>query len=132
MRCRYIIVSLTLIILSGSAIAADNSDLTLWYNKPAGPWTEALPIGNGRMGAMIFGGVAEEHLQLNEDTIWAGGPYDADNPGALKAIPEARKLIFDGKYKQATDLLNKEAMAKPMRQLPYQPLGDLRIKFNFN
>ena len=132
MRLRYIIVSLALIILSSAAFAAENSDLTLWYNKPAGPWTEALPIGNGRLGAMIFGGVTEERLQLNEDTIWAGGPYDADNPGALKAIPEARKLIFDGKYKQATDLLNKEAMAKPMGQLPYQPLGELRLKFPFD
>jgi alpha-L-fucosidase 2 len=132
MRLRSIITILLVVSLTCvTAFGADGPDLTLCYNKPAGPWTEALPIGNGRLGAMIFGGVTEEHLQLNEDTIWAGGPYDADNPGALKAIPEARKLIFDGKYKQATDLLNNGGMAKPMRQLPYQPLGDLLIKFNF-
>jgi len=116
--------------LAGVARAQDRpGPLTLWYDQPAEKWTEALPIGNGRLGAMIFSGPSEEHLQLNEDTIWAGGPYDPNNPGALAAIPQARKLIFEGKYREATSLLNREAMAKPLGQLPYQPLGDLFIKF---
>jgi alpha-L-fucosidase 2 len=116
-------------LLCLSAAAADQpSDLMLWYDEPAHQWTEALPIGNGRLGAMIFGGVTEDRLQLNEDTIWAGGPYDPANPSALKIIPEARKLIFAGKYREATQLLGK-AMSIPLRQMPYQTLGDLLLKF---
>src|SRR5262245_36269482 len=75
--------------------------LTLWYPQPATVWTEALPIGNGRLGAMIFGGIEGERIQLNEDTLWAGGPYDPSNPEALAALPEVRKLVFAGKYKEA-------------------------------
>src|SRR5580692_3568217 len=82
-----------------SATASAN-ELVLWYRQPAAftNWTAALPIGNGRLGAMIFGGTAHERIQLNEDTLWAGGPYDPSNPEALASLPEARKLIFDGKY----------------------------------
>src|SRR5215471_6788238 len=69
--------------------------LVLWYDKPATQWVEALPVGNGRLGAMVFGGTENERLQLNEDTLYAGGPYDPDNPEALDAIPEARRLIFE-------------------------------------
>ena len=68
--------------------------LVLWYERPATQWVEALPIGNGRLGAMIFGGTASERLQLNEDTLYAGGPYDPNNREALAALPEARRLIF--------------------------------------
>src|SRR5215471_17308200 len=75
--------------------AANSASLVLWYDKPATQWVEALPIGNGRLGAMIFGGTENERLQLNEDTLYAGGPYDPDNPEALDAIPEARRLIFE-------------------------------------
>src|SRR5215471_18335871 len=74
---------------------AESASLVLWYDKPATQWVEALPIGNGRFGAMIFGGTENERLQLNEDTLYAGGPYDPDNPEALDAIPEARRLIFE-------------------------------------
>src|SRR5689334_25401954 len=87
-------------ILSSSSEDA----LLLWYDKPASEWTEALPVGNGRLGAMIFGGLATEQLQLNEDTLYAGSPYDPNNPEALQALPEARRLIFEGKYKEAHDL----------------------------
>jgi alpha-L-fucosidase 2 len=120
---------LSFIPASGAEPAAD---LTMWYDEPAHLWTEALPVGNGRLGAMIFGGVAEDRLQLNEDTIWAGGPYDPANPNALKVIPEARKLIFEGKYREATQLLDKQAMSIPVRQMPYQTLGDLRIRFTLD
>jgi alpha-L-fucosidase 2 len=102
---------------------------TLWYRQPAREWVEALPVGNGRLGAMVFGGVAEERLQLNEDTLWAGGPYDPNNPEALAALPEARRLINEGKYGEAQRLCREKMMAKPLRQMPYQTVGDLRLTF---
>jgi hypothetical protein len=76
--------------------AADNNEpLLLWYRQPAKQWVEALPVGNGRLGAMVFGGINNERIELNEDTLWAGGPYDPTNPEALKALPEARRLILE-------------------------------------
>lgn len=106
-----------------------DESLVLWYDKPASEWTEALPIGNGRLGAMIFGGPASERLQLNEDTLYAGSPYDPNNPEALQALPEARRLIFEGKYKEAHDLVGAKMMAQPIKQMPYEPVGDLKISF---
>src|SRR5688572_18185677 len=85
-------------ILNAFPSAADDP-LLLWYDKPAQEWTDALPIGNGRLGAMIFGGAGVEQLQLNEDTLYGGSPYDPNNPQALAALAEARRLIFEGKYK---------------------------------
>ena len=75
----------------------------LWYRQPAEltNWTAALPVGNGRLGVMVFGGVGRERLQLNEDTLWAGGPYDPANPEAQAALPKVRSLIFDGQYAKA-------------------------------
>src|SRR5215813_7801520 len=100
---------LTSSILKALPVADDS--LLLWYDKPASEWTEALPIGNGRLGAMIFGDPARELLQLNEDTLYAGSPYDPNNPEALNALPEARRLIFDGKFKEAHDLVGAKMMA---------------------
>jgi alpha-L-fucosidase 2 len=101
----------------------------LWYRQPAGVWTEALPVGNGRLGAMVFGRVAQERLQLNEDTLWAGSPYDPDNPEALAALPQVRALLAEGKYKEATALASAKVMAKPLSQMPYGTLGDLLLNF---
>jgi alpha-L-fucosidase 2 len=101
----------------------------LWYRKPASEWTEALPVGNGRIGAMVFGGVAEERLQLNEDTLWGGGPYDPVNPQAKDALPEVRKLIFAGRYDEAQKLASAKVMGTPLRQMAYQALGDLLLTF---
>ncbi len=112
-----------------SATTADADELLLWYERPAQEWTEALPIGNGRLGAMIFGGPSVEQLQLNEDTLYAGGPYDPNNPQALAALPEARRLIFEGKYKEAHDLVGAKMMAQPIKQMPYEPVGDLKLHF---
>jgi alpha-L-fucosidase 2 len=103
--------------------------LTLWYTKPAARWVEALPVGNGRLGAMVFGGIDNERLQLNEGTLWAGGPYDPANPGGKKALPEIQKLIFEGKYRQASGLASKTMMAHPLGQLQYQTAGDLLLSF---
>ncbi|MDE1916852.1 MAG: glycoside hydrolase family 95 protein [Sphingomonadales bacterium] len=101
----------------------------LWYRQPAAVWTEALPVGNGRLGAMVFGRVAQERIQLNEDTLWAGSPYDPDNPEALAALPQVRALLAEGKYKEATDLASARMMARPITQMPYGTLGDLLLTF---
>jgi alpha-L-fucosidase 2 len=114
--------------LAGEAPAPSEA-LSLWYRQPATVWTSALPVGNGRQGAMMFGGVDAEVLCLNEDTLWAGGPYTPDNPEALAALPEARQLIWDGKYADAQRLISRKIMAKPLGQLPYQPIGDLLLSF---
>jgi alpha-L-fucosidase 2 len=92
-------------------------------------WNEALPIGNGRLGAMIFGGVDRERLQLNEDSIWAGGKTDRINPAAAAAIPEIRRLLFEGKDVEAQALADKAVIATPRKMPPYQPLGDLTLTF---
>jgi alpha-L-fucosidase 2 len=107
----------------------DQTELKLWYRNPAEAWIEALPIGNGRLGAMVFGGVARERLQLNEDTLWAGGPYDPSSPDALAALPEVRRLVFEGRYLEAQTLAQAQMMAKPIRQMSYQTIGDLMLSF---
>src|SRR5207253_9396371 len=108
---------------------APDEPLSLWYRQPAAQWVEALPIGNGRLAAMVFGGVEKERLQLNEDTLWAGGPYDPSHPDALAALPEARRLIFEGKYREANRLIGERMMARPLGQMPYQTAGDLVLTF---
>ena len=121
-----------------------SSALSLWYRapaadrpltpRPAGPdaaaeWVRALPVGNGRLGAMVFGGVVHERLQLNEDTLWAGRPYDPVNPDAKAALPEVRRLLIESRYGDAAALASKSVMAKPLAQMPYQTLGDLGLTF---
>src|SRR5215467_697377 len=112
----------------GEASAPDEP-LSLWYRRPAKQWVEAIPIGNGRLGAMIFGGVDHERIQLNEDTLYAGGPYDPSNPEALEALPEVRRLIFEGKLLDAHKLISQKMMAKPLREMPYETVGDLLLTF---
>jgi len=118
------LAALALLHPSGRA-AETASPLTLYYTSAATKWTEALPIGNGRLGAMVFGGADREHLQLNEATLWAGGPYDPNNTNALAALPEARELIFDGKFDNAFTVVSQKMMAVPVREMPYETLGDL-------
>ncbi len=103
--------------------------LSLWYRQPAAQWVEALAIGNGRLGAMVFGGIERERLQLNEDTLWAAGPYDPSNTNALAALPEARRLIFAGRYLEAEKFIHDNMMARPLREMPYQTVGDLILDF---
>ncbi|HVG71220.1 MAG TPA: glycoside hydrolase family 95 protein [Vicinamibacterales bacterium] len=121
------------------------SQLSLWYRAPASDrpldqpgasgrganqeWVRALPVGNGRLGAMVFGGVVHERLQLNEDTLWAGRPYDPVNPEAIGALPEVRRLLASGRYRDAATLVSEKVMAKPLAQMPYQTLGDLTLTF---
>ena len=103
--------------------------LKLWYPVPAQKWEEALPLGNGRLGAMVFGNPVDELIQLNENTIWAGSPNNNDNPDALEALPKIRQLIFDGKYLEAQDLANEKVISKKSHGMTYQTAGNLRLKF---
>jgi alpha-L-fucosidase 2 len=117
---------------SGTASAAAASDpaaTVLWYQQPAVKWREALPVGNGRLGAMVFGAADCEQLQLNEQTIWTGGPYDPTRPGGPEALPEIRRLVFAGKYSDAHKLFDKSMMGEPVEQMKYQPLGNLYLAF---
>jgi len=99
---RFFILSLSLLI--GFSLFAQQQDLKLWYNQPSAKWTDALPIGNGRLGAMIFGGVEQDRVQFNEETLWTGGPRDYNRKGAYKYLPQIRQLLFEGKQKEAEQL----------------------------
>ena len=92
-------------------LGQEPSNLKLWYDEPSGEiWENALPLGNGRIGAMVYGTVPKEIFQLNEHTVWSGSPNRNDNPNALKALPDVRQLIFDGEYKAAENLANEKIM----------------------
>jgi alpha-L-fucosidase 2 len=101
----------------------------LWYQQPAKVWEEALPLGNGKLGAMIYGGISDEQIQLNEDSIWLGGPVDRNNPDAKENLPEIQRLILEGKISEAERLMYYALSGTPNSQHPYQTLGDLHIKF---
>ena len=105
-----------------------NSNLNLTYDRPATKWTEALPVGNGRIGAMVFGGTEDERLQINEDTLWGGVPHDYTNPGSHAHLDEIRQLIFAGKLDEA-EKLSASLMGDPKLLMPYQPFCDLRLHF---
>jgi alpha-L-fucosidase 2 len=109
--------------------AQDASLLKLWYKHPAKQWVEALPVGNGRLGAMIFGDPSNEVIQLNENTVWAGQPNRNDNTNARESLPVVRQLIFDGKYKDAQDLVNENFISKTSHGMPYQTVGNLKLTF---
>jgi alpha-L-fucosidase 2 len=102
----------------------------LWYDRPAQTWTQALPVGNGVIGGMVYGTPAVEHIALNEETIWAGQPNNVINPNAKQALPEVRRLIFEGKYKEAQQLADTKVMPRAVDKnmgMPFQPFGDLYI-----
>ncbi len=120
------------LLLSGLAPcihATEGGALHLWYTEPAAQWTDALPIGNGRMGAMVFGGVPDERIQFNEDTLWKGHPHNYDRPDAGRYLAEIRQLLWSGKPKEAERLARTHFLGDPVRQMPYQPFGDLRLHF---
>jgi alpha-L-fucosidase 2 len=117
--------SLPAVAGEGPAAAAN----LLWYDSPADEWVQALPIGSGRLGAMIFGGIANERIQLNEDTFFAGSPYDSSNPKARAALPRVRELVWAGKYKEAQELADETLVGRPARQMSYQPIGDVLLLF---
>jgi alpha-L-fucosidase 2 len=125
---RHFILWGAMLCLFATSVAQDNA-YKLWYNKPAQVWTEALPLGNGRLGAMVFGNPATEQIQLNEETIWAGQPNNNANPLALEYIPKVRELVFAGKYTEAENLATDKVMSQTNHGMPYQTFGDLRISF---
>ena len=101
----------------------------LWYRKPAAVWNEALPVGNGRLAAMVFGDPLKERIQLNEDTVWAGEKRDRMNPAAAKSLPEIRRLLMAGQATQAQKLAERDMLGIPRRMPAYETLGDLRLTF---
>lgn len=111
------------------ASAQMDSPLMLWYAKPAAQWTEALPLGNGRLGAMVFGGAGDERIQINEATLWGGGPRDYTNPEAFGHLSELRRLIFEGQIHEA-EQLTAGMMGDPSLLMPFQPCCDLRLHFD--
>ena len=111
------------------ASEAPGKPLCLWYDRPAEKWTEALPVGNGQMGAMVFGGVFDERIQFNEDTLWKGHPHNYVRDGASNHLAEIRQLLFDGKIKETEALVRKTFLSDPVRQKAYQPFGDLHLHF---
>ena len=100
---------------------------TIWFNKPAGIWEEALPLGNGKLGAMIYGGTVRDQIALNEETMWSGGYSDRNNPDTKEALPKVRKLILDGKISEAEDLMQVAFAGCPNDMRVYQTMGDLMI-----
>jgi alpha-L-fucosidase 2 len=107
----------------------DWDGMKLWYREPAKKWVEALPVGNGRLGAMVFGGTENEHLQFNEDTLWTGRPHEYQHAGAVAYLPVVRRLLFEGKQREAEKLAGEHMMSVPLRQEKYQPFGDLLLHF---
>lgn len=115
-----------LLLLTGTL---DAHPERLWYRQPATKWVEALPLGNGRLGAMVFGGISRERIQLNEDSVWAGEQRDRLNPEGLKHLPEIRRLLLQRKPREAEEIAERALIAVPKRLPPYQTLGDLHLDF---
>ena len=109
-------------------LSSSAGDLKLWYSRPAGNWTEALPVGNSRLGAMVYGGTGREELQLNEETFWAGSPYDNNNPNARYVLPVIRQLIFEGKNREAQSLVDANFFSGK-HGMSYLPVGSLFLDF---
>src|SRR3970282_1103474 len=132
---RALFVSFLALILSSTGAFSQTppppGGLTLWYRQPAPQWDHAMPVGNGRLGAMVFGAVNRERIQLNEESLWmpSGDPMERDNPEALKYLPEVRRLLFAGAPAEAYRLAEKYLVGRPSRLQSYQTLGDLRLTF---
>lgn len=116
-------------LLATPAPTAGTPAERLWYSQPAAKWTDALPIGNGRLGAMVFGGIVDERIQFNEDTLWRGQPHDYDRADAHAYLGEIRRLLAEGKDAEAAQLARAQFLGDPVRQKAYQPFGDLRLHF---
>ena len=113
-------------LLALMCISAIAQNQRLWYAKPASHWLEALPVGNSHMGAMVYGGTDTEEIQLNEETFWSGSPHDNNSHESLAALPEVRRLIFEGKEFEATKLLDRHFVKGP-HGMRFLPLGSLKL-----
>lgn len=128
---RYIGVLLLSVSMITNGFSQSAESLKLWYKQPAGTtWENALPVGNGRLGAMVYGNVEKETIQLNEHTVWTGSPNRNDNPDALAALPEIRKLVFEAKQKEAEQLAAKTIQSKRSHGQMFQPVGSLQLVFD--
>ena len=131
---RPLILAVAIAVTASSPPAQDTNasagDHTIWLRSAASQWDHAFPLGNGRMGAMVFGTVNRERIQLNEETLWMGGPRETDNPEARAALPDVRRLLFAGKPSEAYALAERKMMGKPSRLESYQSLADLRLSFD--
>jgi alpha-L-fucosidase 2 len=131
MKCLRVVVAVLLLAWPpGTARAQQPASNVLFYTHPAREWNQALPLGNGRLGAMVFGNVTGERIQLNEHSLWMGGPRDTNNPEALKHLDEVRRLLFAGMPVEAYAVAEKYSMGQPFRLESYQSLGDLRLTFD--
>ncbi len=120
--------------ISGCNKSLENQQtpLKLWYKAPAKVWEEALPVGNGRLGAMVFGNAVNERIQINEESIWAGSKINNNNPKALTALPELQTALFESRYKDAFKIADENFLGTPPRIRSYQPFGDLQINYQWN
>lgn len=127
-----VFTSLAFLILTGKPAMAQEvtSGLKIWFNTPAATWNDALPVGNGSLGGMIFGGIEKERIEVNEESVWTGKERWDANPNALKALPQVRRLLFESRYREAEELAQKNIMgAKPEPRASYQALGDIWLDF---
>ena len=131
---KYTLTLLTALLVTGAGLAQGSPPpeytWSLWYRQAATNWNEALPLGNGRLGAMIFGGAGEERIQLNEDTLWSGAPHDYNHPGAFAHLADVRKLIAEQKFDEAKKLADATMLGLPAGQASYQPVGDLFLRLS--
>ena len=116
-------------VLSANSAQAQETGMKLWYDRPATQWVESLPLGNGRLGAMVYGDPIHEEFQLNEETIWGGSPYNNTNPKAKEALPQIRQLIFEGRNKEAQALCGPNICSQTANGMPYQTVGSLHLDF---
>lgn len=132
MKNKWYILVLALLCWGNRADAQEKEtgNLKLWYDKPATEWVEALPLGNGRIGAMVFGDPAHEQFQLNEETVWGGSPHNNTNPQAKDALPRIRQLIFEGRNAEAQALCGPSICSPSANGMPYQTVGSLRLDFD--
>lgn len=128
-RLFYILISFTLLTTSGCRQKFEPSQLRLWYQQPAEKWTEALPVGNGRLGAMIFGNPHNERIQLNEESLWAGSQINSNNPEALENLSIVQQLILDNNLEEAAQLIGETMLSTPPRVRSNQTMGDLLIEY---
>lgn len=129
MAHRFLKLSLVCMAIIASTDLKAQQAPVLWYDSPAEYWEEALPLGNGRLGAMVYGNPVNEEIQLNEETISAGAPYKNYNPETKNYLSEIRQLIFEGKYPEAQTLAGERLLSKNGFGMPYQTAGSLRLRF---
>jgi alpha-L-fucosidase 2 len=125
------VIFIFLLFVTTISFSQSKQSLKLWYDKPSGTtWENALPIGNGRLGAMVYGNVERETIQLNEHTVWSGSPNRNDNPLALDSLDIIRQLIFEGKQKDAERIVNRVIITKKSHGQKFEPVGNLQLAFS--